>query len=250
MIKKILNEIVFFSKNPVKLFLIFYLFFILSYSLTAQEKEISKKSLYMGIEPFSFAVGYKGGFIDYRVNDKYVFNFYAGYYGWWFRNNEIKGFEKTRISDNYLASKGPVFRFGMGIVLSENPFRFSQVLFRPELTYKYLSYDNTCFYYGSNGLSGTYREVRTYKSNYFAINAIFGFNHYSDSFEEISYEWFIGPGLGIAYEDMTIHCKGSNCYAGMVNCDEHSSGIHFYPSIRFGVQIGFKLYSKKQTHSE
>jgi len=31
-------------------------------------------------ETSSFAIGYKGGFVDYRLNDKYVFNFYAGYY--------------------------------------------------------------------------------------------------------------------------------------------------------------------------
>ena len=229
-----------------RIIFIFCLFFIFSYALTAQEKETNKKSLYIGIEPFSFAVGYKGGFVDYRVNDKYIFNFYAGYYGWWFHFNEIKGFEKTRLSDNYLAPKGPVIRFGMGFVLSENKFRFSQVLFRPEITYKYLSYDNKCFYYGSNGVSGTYREVRSYESNYFAVSAIFGFNHYSDSFKEVSIKWFIGPGLGIAYEDMTILCKGSSCSAGKVNCNEQSGGIHFYPSIRFGVQIGFKIYNSKK----
>jgi hypothetical protein len=226
---------------------LFFPFLFITSTLSAQETENHKKSLYIGIEPFSFAIGYKGGFVDYRLNDKYVFNFYAGYYGWWFHYYETRGMEKTRFSDYYLASKGPVFRLGVGFVLSENKFRFSQVLFRPELTYKYLSYDNVTFYYGSNGLSGTYRETRSFSSNYFAINAIFGFNHYSDSFEEVSYEWFIGPGLGIAYEDMTILCKGSSCSAGKVNCNEHSSGIHFYPSIRFGVQIGFKIFSSKKT---
>ncbi len=216
-------------------------------SITAQEQTKNNKSLYLGIEPFSFAVGYKGGFIDYRLNDKYVFNFYAGYYGWWFRKDEIQQWEKTRISDNYLAPKGPVIRLGVGIVLSENKYRFSQVLIRPEITYKYLYYDDKLFYYGSNGLSGARRQVRSFRSNYFAVNAVFGFNHYSDSFKEVSYEWFIGPGLGIAYEDMTIHCKGSDCNIGEVNCNEHTEGIHFYPSIRFGVQIGFIIFSSKNS---
>ncbi len=227
--------------------LVFLLLLVSICTSLAQDSENDSKSLYIGIEPFSFALGYKGGFVDYRLNDKYIFNFYAGYFGWWFHYNETRGIKKTRLSDNYLASKGPVIRFGMGFVLSENKFRFSQVLFRPEITYKYLSYDNKCFYYGSSGLSGTYREVRSYESNYFAVNAIFGFIHYSDSFEEVSYEWFIGPGLGVAYEDMTILCKGSRCSAGKVNCNEQSSGIHFYPSIRFGVQIGFKIYNSKKT---
>ncbi len=225
-----------------KIIFITCLIFFSFYTLSAQEKEISNKSIYLGLEPFSLAIGSKGLFLDYRVNNKYIFNFYAGYYSWWVNRQEIKEFEGTRFSDYYLASRGPVLRFGMGFVLSENKFRFSQVILRPELTYKYLSYDNKLFYYGSNGLGGTYREVRSFKSNYFSVHAIFGFSHFSDSFEEISFNWFIGPGLGIAYEDMHILCKGSGCNVGEVNCDEHTTGIHFYPSLRFGVQIGFILF--------
>lgn len=215
-------------------------------SLFSQDTIQASKSLYLGFEPFSFAMGTKGLFVDYRVNDILVYNFYAAYHNWWTNKDEIPENGKYPLSDYYLASKGPVFRAGLGIILSKNDFQFSQVIVRPELTYKYLTYDNKCFYKGSNGLSSSIRQLRSFKSNYFALNVIFGLGHFNDSFKQMSFEWFVGPGMAMAFEEKVL--KGSN-NGGSCTDETLNKQINetvFYPSIRFGVQIGFMLFEKEK----
>ena len=48
--------------------LVFLLLLVSICTSLAQDAENDSKSLYLGIEPFSFALGYKGGFVDYKVN--------------------------------------------------------------------------------------------------------------------------------------------------------------------------------------
>lgn len=212
-------------------------------SLVSQE---TNKSLYLGFEPFSFALGSKGLFLDYRPHENLVYNFYAAYQSWWVNKDEIPENGKYPLSDYYLASQGPVFRAGIGIILSQNDFQFSQVLIRPELTYKYLTYNNKCFHHGSNGLNSTLRQLRSFKSNYFALNLIFGFGHFDDSFKIMSFEWFIGPGLAMALEEKTLESQGASGSCADEFLNEQTNKTVFYPSIRFGVQIGFMLFEKEK----
>jgi hypothetical protein len=226
-----------------------YIFNILLvfYSLQAlNAQENNNKSIYIGFEPFSFALGTKGLFFDYRVNEMFIYNLYAGYHSWWKNNDDIRENGQYPLSDYYLASKGPVFRASIGFVLSKNDFQFSQVIIRPELTYKYLTYDNKCFYEGSNGLSSTPRQLRSFKSNYLALNIIFGFGHFDDSFKQMSFEWFIGSGLAMAFEEKTLpeNSSGSSCLNESSN--KQINETVFYPSIRFGVQIGFNVFMSEE----
>jgi hypothetical protein len=224
----------------------FYIFLVLFSFQVINAQESNKKSIYLGFEPFSFALGTKGLFLDYRAKDKFIYNFYAGYHSWWTNNDEIRENGKYPLSDYYLASFGPVFRTSFGFVFSKNDFQFSEVIVRPELTYKYLTYNTKCFYNGSNGLSSTPRQLRSFKSNYLALNIVFGFVHFDDSFKQMSFEWFIGSGLAMAFEEKISpeNTSGNNCIKEIPN--ERTHETVFYPSIRFGVQIGFNVFISKE----
>ncbi len=119
-------------------------------------------------------------------------------------------------------------------------------MIRPELTYKYLNYENKCFYDGSNGLSSTPRQLRSFRSNYFALNVVFGFGHFDDSFKKMSFEWFIGPGLAMAFEEKTLISQGASGNCSDEALDEQVNKTVFYPSVRFGVQVGFMLFEKEK----
>jgi hypothetical protein len=223
---------------------IFVLFIV--YKMPAQNTDTYSTSVYIGLEPLMWVIGEKGGYIDYSVSEKLILQSYVAYQSWWKNYDEIKEFENTRFSDYILASRGWVFRFSPSYIFSRNEFQFSQVLLKPELTYKHLSYDNKCFYKDSNGIGTQPRQLRSFKSDYFAFHAIFSHRHFDSSYEDVPVEWFIGPGIGIAFEETHQISEG---YSG--NCtdevlDIHTKETQFYYSIRFGVRFGVRVFESKK----
>ncbi len=114
-------------KRELTLFLISsfcFLFLFFGQPIFPQGNRQNSKSLYIGFEPFTFAIGTKGLFLDYRVNDKIVYNFYGAYQSWWVNRDEIPENGKYPLSDYYLASRGPVFRAGLGLFCQKTIFSF------------------------------------------------------------------------------------------------------------------------------
>jgi len=214
-----------------------------SLKLPAQETGSSSKSLYLGIEPIMWVIGEKGGSIDYSVNDKFILQLYIAHYGWWWSSNEIKQFKIGYISDYILASKGPVVRFGSAFVISQNDLRISQTLLKPELTYKYMSYSNKCFYEGSGGSSYSYRQLRSFNSNVFGFNIVFVYRRCDSSDWDIPVEWFVGPGFQLAFEQMNLLDEGYSSVSPEPLLNEETSVTKFYPSLRFGVRLGFRVFN-------
>jgi len=231
-------------KTRVGLFLLLLVFFIPR--ILAQNTDTFKSSIYVGLEPFQWIIGEKGGYIDYLVSEKLILQGYVAYQSWWKNNDEIQEFERSWFSDYVLASQGWVFRISPSYIFSRNEFQFSQTLLKPEFTYKQLSYDNKCFYKDSQGIGSQPRQLRSFKSDYFAFHAIFSYRKFDSSYEDIPIEWFIGPGIAIANENMHIISKGysGNCTDEMV--DEYTKETKFYYSIRLGFRFGFRVFESKK----
>lgn len=227
-----------------RMLLSLFLFVAIS-SLYAQKTERFHSTIYIGVEPFMWVIGEKGGFIDYSITDKSLLQFSIAYQSWWWKNNEIQQFDNTYITDYLLASSGWVFRFSPANIVKKNEFSFSRLLLKPEFTYKHLSYDDKCFYSGSNGMNDNLRQLRSFKSNYFAFQAIIAHRHFGSSYEEIPVEWFIGPSLAIGFEEKNLISEGYSGNCTDVALNKITKETRFYYSIRFGLRFGFKIFESK-----
>lgn len=226
--------------------LIFIILIFVISGIYSQTTDSFKSSVYIGLEPLMWAIGEKGGYIDYSVSEKIILQGYVAYQSWWKDNQEIQQYDYSYISDYILAPHGWVFRFSPSYIFSKNEFQFSQTLLKPELTYKHLSYDNKCFYTGSNGMNGIPRQLRSFKSDYFAFHAIFSYRSFGSSYEDVPIEWFIGPGFAFAFEEKHIISEGNsgNCTDEVI--DTYTKETQFYYSIRFGLRFGVRVFEAKK----
>ncbi len=199
--------------------------------------------MYLGIEPFMWVIGEKGGCIDFSVNDKFILQLYAAHYGFWWSPNEIQQFKIEYISDYILASKGPVVRFGSAFILSQNDLNISQTLLKPELIYKNMSYNNKCFHEGSGGSSYSYRQLRSFKSEVIGLHLIFVYRRCDSSDWDIPVEWFVGPGFQLAFEQRILLDEGYSSVSPEPLLNEKTNETKIYPSLRFGVRVGFRVFN-------
>jgi hypothetical protein len=220
---------------------LFVLLIIATLNLTAQKTETDNKTLWFGIEPFMLLMGEKGGFIGYSANDKLGFQLYAAHYGWWWSKGDVRQMKWHYLSDYIFAAKGPVIRLSAEYLLSDNPMKISKALFRPEITYKYLSYENTCFHEGSGGSSYDLFQLRSMRSHVAGIHAEFVYKHCDSSEWDLPLEWFIGPGILMIFEQK--HLLGENYgICPVAEFDEKTVSTLIYPSLRFGLRIGLKIF--------
>jgi hypothetical protein len=136
-----------------------------------------------------------------------------------------------------------VVRFGIDYILKNNAIKISKLIFRPELTYKYLWYSQKCFHEGTGGSSYDLMQLRSIKSHVIGLSAELAYRHCDSSEWDIPIEWFIGPGFLVAFEEKHLLGEGSGVCPSP-EFDQKTRITKVYPSLRLGVRIGFRIFER------